>query len=155
MQSPTAAPRWALTSRGRAQLGYRRRSWRRSRRAPAPGSTVRNRVKALLRNRVKALHGGCPARFLKSSFEGNDRRSKESPDLYCRDVTALRRRVRRISPKSKISSPGLRYWECLGLPFGDVIAHLKVPDIVLCLKITLGLHLSPYLLTIINDRADK
>jgi len=114
---------------------------------------VRNRVKALLRNRVKALHGGCLARFLKPSFEGNDRRPKESPDLYCRDITALRRRVRRISPKSKISSPGLRYGECLGLPFGDVIAHLKVPDVVLCLRITLGL--SPELLTILEDLADK
>jgi hypothetical protein len=131
----------------RAQLRYRRRSWRRSRRAPAPGSTVRNRV--------KALHGGCLAGFLKPSFEGNDRRPKESPDLYCRDITALRRRVRRISPKPKISSPGLRYWECLGLPFGDVIAHLKVPDVVLCLRITLRLHLSSDLPTIIKDCADK
>ena len=111
---------------------------------------MRNRVKALLRIWVKALHGGCLARFLKPSFEGNDRRPKESADLYCRDITALRRRVRRISPKSKISSPGLRYGECLGLPFADVIAHLKVPDVVLCLRIALGLHLSPDLLTILK-----
>ena len=108
-----------------------------------------------MRNRVKALHSGCLARFLKPSFEGNDRRPKESPDLYCRDITALRRRVRRISPKPNISSPGLRYWECLGLPFGDVIAHLKVPDVALCLRITLGLHLSSLFLIIPNDCADK
>src|SRR6516225_3034384 len=73
-----------LLKRG-SSLRYRRRSWRRSRRAPAPGSTVRNRV--------KALHGGCLARFLKPSLEGNDRRPKESPDLYCRDVAALSRRI--------------------------------------------------------------
>jgi hypothetical protein len=73
-----------LLKRG-SSLRYRRRSWRRSRRAPAPGSTVRNRV--------NALHGGCLARFLKPSFEGNDRRPKESPDLYCRDVAALSRRI--------------------------------------------------------------
>ena len=57
--------------------------------------------------------------------------------------------------ETKIFPAGLRYRECLGLPFGDVIAHLKVPDVVLCLRIALGLHLSQHLLTILKDRADK
>src|SRR5262249_34310725 len=65
-----------LLKRG-SSLRYRRRSWRRSRRAPAPGSTVRNRV--------KALHGGCFAPFLQPSLEGHAPRPQQSPQLYCRD----------------------------------------------------------------------
>lgn len=101
-------------------------------------------------NRVKALHGGSLASFLEPPLHGNDRHAEESSQPDHRDVSAPRRLIGRISPKAKISSPGLRYSECLGLPFGDVIAHLKVPDVVLCLRITLGLHLSPHLLTILK-----
>jgi hypothetical protein len=85
-----------------------------------------------VRNRVKALHGGCLARFLKLPLQGNDRHAQESSHPDCWDVSALRRRIGPIAAEVEIPSTRLWYWKCLWLMVSDILAHFRLqvcPDI--------------------------